>query len=433
MPSTYDLPKTPDIWDSQSTTLYNKLPYHLALMSSRLFPRWHVFNKLFGKRKWEANQGDTLKGVNAEFSPVGRQQFFPNAITAAAPNRDVHQTGERTEDAVVYRHQYETKYIRFNGSFADFRRQQIPHNMADLTQQIAIANDQFIRTMLFHYCPYVLLAGKSTTTTGGYIGDDFVAAPSGIGNIAGTAAKTTAWIQGAIAEIPAGASGALKFNLAKKAQTIATEDLQMPGFEQMQGMPSPNETIKGKLCWVGSNEAFEYFEHDANVLALRSNDKDYTGEDFSGLIGSKGVWKTERFPLRIDAGGEFPAPQIENAVGGTFNLGETIPNPAYVDAPFEVAFCIGGGAYESIDVGAPPKEFGTGRMDARKFSQLRWNGEVRLTSDFLVNYGTAGTPVLETNKYGEFVQLIADTVHGILPVNRRHAFAVIFRRTRVAA
>lgn len=430
MPSTYDLPRASEAYSEQDQNLYQKLPYHLASMTSKIMPKWHIWDKLYGKRTWQQNQGTTLRTVNAEPSPIGRQQFFPNAITAL-PNRDVHETRERTEEAVIYRHNYESKYISFLGSFQDFRRNQIPFALKDLAMQITTANDMFVRTHVFHKVPHVLISGKGVTgAADGFDGDDFVAAPSGIGNAAGTTAKTTAWIQQALSYV-GNNLGNLSYKLVKKAASIMNEDLQVPAFEGMQNMPKPNEQIKGKFVLIGSNEALEFMEFDEYVQSYQQNNVRIEDAEFSGKIGNKIVYKSERFPLRIANDGTFPAPQVVEGNADNYNYGETVPNPDYINAPYEVAFLQGAGAFESIAVGPPPSEFASGKMSSKKFAELKWNGEVRLTDNILINIGTEAAPSLVTNKYGEYVQLIADTVHGCIAVNRRHAIAIIYRRARV--
>ena len=376
------------------------------------------------------NMGTELRGIKVEPTPIGRQMFFPNAITSQ-PNRDVHEVRESLESALLYRHNYESPYINFLGPFQDFRRQQIPNAMSDLTQQIATANDMFQRTNVFHKCPNLLISGKAITANGdSFDGDDFVAAPSGLGSNDGSTAKTTAYLQQAIAYV-GNNQGGLSYKLAKKCGVIMTEDIQAPPFEGSANMPKPDEAIKGKYVIMGSNETYEHMEFDDFLLQTKGQLQTYVGGGYNGPIGSKVAWYSERFPLRIADDGTFPAPQVFETNANAWNYGETVPNPAYVNAKFEIAFVIAANAYENIEVGPPPKEFTSSKMDARKFAELRWNGEVRLTDDLLINVGTPAAPIITTNKYGEFVQLIADTVHGIIPIQRRHCFAVLYRRIRV--
>lgn len=432
MPSTYNLPRATGNWNQMDINTFNKLPFHLATLGAKFMPRWQRWAKVVGERKWEQNQGTVLRGINAEPSPVGRQQFFPNPITTQ-PLRDVHETREVAEEAIVYRHNYESPYINFNGPFADFRRNQIPFAMKDLTMQIATANDVFIRTAIFHKCPYVLIAGKATTGAGdGFDGDDFVSAPSGVGSADGSTAKTTAWIQQALAYV-GNAPGNLSYRLAKRAGIIAKEDLQIVPFEGSNGMPKDNEILKGKYMFMGANEAFENFEFDDDVLAQKSQLTEFLHSSWTGPVGANSIWQSERFPLRIAIDGTFPAPQLWELNPASYNYGKTVPNPAYINAPFEVCFVLGDANYEAIKVGPPPSEFASGSMSSKKFAQLEWNGEVRITDNILINIGTPDVPNQVTNKYGEFVQLIADTTHGIIPIDRRAIFAIIYRRARVSA
>ncbi len=428
MPASYNLPRVNQLWDQQSTELYNKLPFYLANLEAQYYPRWTVWNKFYGTIDWQENMGNIIKGVRAEPTPIGRQMFFPNDITSN-PLKDIAIVKEVAETARVKRHLYESNQFNFNPSFADFRKNQIKFAMEDLTYQISYANDFFIRAQTFHYAPNVFISGKAGGT-GGFAGNELVSAPSGIGNEAGTLAKTTAWCQEAVSLV-GNNLGNLSFKVVKKAKSILSEDIQAPYWEGGANMPKPNETMKGTYCLIGSNEAFEYFSFDEFILANRLLNQDLQTDEFSGKIGAHIVYKSERFPLRIAADGTFPGPQLWESNPGAYNEGETVPNPAYVNAPFEVAFLCAANAMRTIKVGAPPKEFSSGSMTEEKFNKMQWNGEVKLTSNVLVNYGTIAAPVLDTNKYGEALQLCASTVHGIIPVNRRYVLPIIYRRVRV--
>jgi hypothetical protein len=258
-----------------------------------------------------------------------------------------------------------------------------------------------------------------------------VAAPIEDGNNAGTAAgsKTTAWLQAAVAYIGNGGDvGSLTYKVLHKVGTILREDFQAPAWEGMANAPTDNEVVKGKWVVVGSNEAWEALTFDNFVLANRPQMMNLLNSDFSGFIGSNIVYKSERFPMRIMADGTIPGPQSYEANANAWNYGMTIPNPDYVNAPFEVAFIMGAEPYDMIQVGAPPKAFAGGSMSVEDFNNLSWNGEVQLTKEILIQVA-AGQ--YDTNKYGEFVQLISRSVFGIVPVNRRYVIPIIYRRRRV--
>ncbi len=151
---------------------------------------------------------------------------------------------------------------------------------------------------------------------------------------------------------------------------------------------------------------------------------------FQGAIGPNIIFREEFYPLRFAEDGTMPAPEIElllpDSGYSTPNATrQTVINPAYASAPIGIAFLIGYNPYEQIDVGPPPSEFTGASINGKRFNQLTWNGEVRLTDNVLVNYGSNN---LDTNKYGEFLQLIADTVLGIIGNTPRNVIPIVYRR-----
>lgn len=427
MPVQYDMPRASSLWNVSDVGLYQKLPYYLATLNAKYFPIWNTWNKLFGKVQWEPNMGTTLRGVRPEPTPIGRQVFYPNPITSA-PKKDVAEVREMTAEGIVYRHLFESPYMHFLPSFQDFRKDQVSFAMKDLAQQIMVANDMFLRSYVFQRAPKVFIVGAAS---------ELQEAPI-VSNTAtdATNGKDTNYLLSAINQV-----GNMKGNLSLKAchkvLQILREDEQAPAWEGMSNTPKDNEVIKGKYLVVGSNEAFSNFTFDEHLLTYKKLDLDIINEEFSGLLFGSLAYKTERFPLRIAVDGTMPVPQLwvtgtaaGNSSSTPFNQGETVPNPDYVNAPYEVSFFMGAEPYRSIAVGAPPKEFASGRMSENKFNSLFWNGEVRLTDNLIINYGSNN---VDTNKYGEFLQLISSVVMGAIPVNRRFCIPVIHRRWRPAS
>lgn len=422
-----DLPRTTQSWSTEDDNEYQKLPFYLVEQQLSLMPRWQVWNTLFGSVPWEKNMGTTMRGVIPENSPLQRQMFYPNAITAA-PNRDVHSVLERTNEAVLYRHNYESPFFSFLPSFQDFMTKQVGRKSKDLNMQVIAAQDQFVRTNVFHQIPHVYIPGKGNTNNGDdFDGGNFLAAPSGIGNTADTGGKSLAWRQALVSYVTAG----LTFRGLDEAVSILEEDLQAPVFEGAQGVPKANEYLKGKYCVIGSNEALRAMRYDDFVLGFNQNVMDVNKHAEYVPLAPNLTWKSERFPLRMASDGSFPAPQIRMAADAAYNANETIPNPAYTAAPIEFAFVLGGYCFDTLQVGPAPADFAS-PMSENKFHKLDWNGRVRLISPTVLNYAAEGaTEVIRENKYGEYLQLIADTVHGIVPNNKRHAILVPFLRTRV--
>lgn len=431
MPSQYNLPKFPPTWQVEDVNRFQKLPYYLANLAAKLFPIYQTYSKLVKSVKWQQNMGTTMRGVRVEPTPVGRQMFFPNAITTT-PKKDVFSQMETYEEGLVRRHYAESKQFSFLPSFQDFRKEQIPSAMKDITQQIAISQDFFIRSFLFHRSPFVYLPGRVFTATSPFAAQrGLIAAPTGDGSDDGSTGKTTAFLLQAINELSTGSRNTLTFKAMNTVLQIARNDLMLPAFEGMSnGAPADNEAIKGNYVIVGSGEAYSNLSFDPHILNYKNLQMNLLNSEFTGKVLGSIVFKAERFPLRIAADGTFPAPQTYETNSSSYNYGQTIPNPDYVDAPYEVAFFMAGEAAKTIDVGPPPADFASGKMSADKFHKLAWNGEVRITDDVLINYGTAATPQWDTNKYGEVVQLISAANYGAVSIDRRQCIPIVYARWR---
>ena len=88
---------------------------------------------------------------------------------------------------------------------------------------------------------------------------------------------------------------------------------------------------------------------------------------------------------------------------------------------------LGASICRTVKVGPPPKEFAASNMSAAKFYPLKWNGEVRLTDQFLITYPDGTT---DLNTYGEQLKFQSQLTYGYLPGERRYAIGIISRRTR---
>jgi hypothetical protein len=71
-------------------------------------------------------------------------------------------------------------------------------------------------------------------------------------------------------------------------------------------------------------------------------------------------------------------------------------------------------------------------MNAEDFIKMNWNGEVKLTKNFLIVYSADGgaTVTYDTNNRGRFVKFISSVVYGCLAVNARNAIPILFKRGR---
>lgn len=421
MPSQYDLPESSNLWSVEDVNKYQKLPFYLAMLEARMFPQWQVYNQLFGRINWQSNMGSTLRGVRAEPTPVGRQFFYPNLITAL-PNKDVFENQEFTEESALHMHDFDSKQFYFLPSFQDFRENQIDYTHKDIVRQVAVTNDQFISTYAFQKAPYIMVAGNNGSDVNIGI-QPLVAAPTIAGELsAANAPKNTAYLQALVGTVGTN----LTLALIDYAVNVMRDDIGANYFEGTLNTPKDNELVKGKYVLIGSSEAFQQFKWDPNFSTLRSINLNVVTEGFRGSIFDEVTYKTERFALRIAADGTVPAPEI-TGVGN-----QTVPNPAYVNAPFEVAVLVGADAYKTVKVGPPPRQFVGKSMSAEKFYSMNWNGEIKLTDQVMVQYNVGGNIVYDTNKRGRFLQLYGSAAMGAIPVNKRAYMPIIFGRKRVS-
>lgn len=423
MPNQIDIPACANLWTEQQRDLFNKLDYYLAKTQVEYFKEFLTWQKLLKPVKWQANQGPVMKGVHKVHSPINRSEFLPNPLTSM-PKKDVVQPRETTEQCQLYRHRFESELLHFLPSFQDFMTDHVDFTNKDLVRKIAVAQDLFLRTAIFHGSPYVWIASK----TGGT--QELTSAPYWTGYNVATS-KSGAFLKDAINKVGSG----LTLRQIAKLATVAEQDVKIPFFSGgINGDGSDGTGLKGKYLLLCSTEAWYNFTFDDFVLDNRALDLNIVTSGFTGSLFGRITAKFEDRPIRIAADGTIVAAPEVVEEGNVFNKGDVVPNPDYVNAPWEVAFLIGAEAYKSISIGPPPGKFASGEMDMAKFRAMDWNGKVIQTKDINVKCLDANNnEVYDTNKYGEYMQLISQAVMGVLPIARRYIIPIIFQRQRVGA
>lgn len=418
MPNSIDLPAQTKLWTEQDINLYNKLDFYLAKMQVKHFKRYQTFPELLSKQRWTANMGPIMKGVNKEPAPVLRSQFFPNAIETQA-KKDVIEIREVSEQSRVRYHRFESQLMRFSSSFQDFLTDSVNMTNEGIVQQIANAHNVFLRTYMFHAAPAVWICGATPELTPAVYctGADMSEVKNTAARLSYTAATTQT----------------LNLKQLSKLGTVMTEDLGCEFYEGDQGQ-AVNEGLKGKYCLIGNSEIWDNFSFDPFLLDNRAIDLNIVTERFRGNLWGRWTSKLEQFPMRIAADGSVPAPQVVEENSAAYDYGATKPNPAYVNAPFGVAWAMGPDAYKALEVGPPPAPFAKGEMGLGEFHAMDWNGKVKITKDVLVKgLDENGAVVTDTNKYGEYLQLISESYFGITAVRRRNVIPIVYARQRVGA
>lgn len=417
MPSWYEQPATFALAETEDKDKFAKLPFYLVKNEVKTAPRWNIWDQLFGTIPWKANMGNIMKSARPEPSPIANTFVYPNNVDVE-PTKNVYEVDEALQTARIKAQDFETRLITFVPSFQDFWQGQVKYKSSDITRQIQIFNNQFIRTVAYQRSPLVQIAGVADLTNAPYSDEGQ------------TDVKNAAWRANIAAQVKTN----LTLNVINRAQIALEEDLDAPPFEGVNNMPSDNEGLKGKFVLLCDSEAYSMFRYDQTAHDLKSVNLDLLFNGFRGSLWSKITCKLEKGAIRFGADGTIYNPQIvldETAEG---RGRQVIVNPDYASltkAPFGVAWLMGADAYKSIAVGAPPKEFSSKAIDQKKFYSMNWNGEVYIT-DQVLRVTTSGGNVthVDTNKYGRLLQLIASVTCGCLPGQPRNCIPIIYRRAR---
>ena len=457
---------------------FKQLSFYLAKNEVALYPKWNVYDTLYGSIKWEPNMGSTLTGTTPTPSPVLRTTFMPEVLTAY-PKKDQFTVGERTEDASLGMHRFESNRFRFLSNFESFWRDHLSYAQADIVRQIQCANNTFIRTLMYYQAPDLYISGvglSSQATHGSGIRKrelaqaDIRKVENGTDSstdviTGGSAGQTIAKSSGitfrddiATGGTSTAISGALTLKEIFKAMLVLQEDIQAPTFDRTYGAPKTSEMVKGKYVLICSTEAWASLLWDDSLRSATSSaatsgttatvrtttlapaNMNLLQDGFAGDLFGKITAKFDPYPLRFTADGSFVVPQAVDAT-----TGKVTPNPNYTQisaasttvASHEIAFLVGADAFKTINIGPPPKEFAGKNMNAKKFYGMKWNGEVNLTDQFLIPTGSGSAPLSdaagsELNTYGDYLKFISQAVIGGIAGDTRYCLPISFLRRRTS-
>ena len=443
---------------------FNKLDFYLVKNEVALFPKWNVYDSMYGSIKWQPNMGEKLHGLTPTPSPVQRSTFAPARLNAVA-KKDIYKIGEREEEAHLSYHRYESGRFRFLSSFEDFWRDQLQYQHQDIVRQIQNANNQFVRTLMYYQTPdlYIAKGGSGYLSSSVDLDGDAAKVALTQTQIRNIAADndSTAGTDAAIGEgggqeyrdsLVTGGSGqeagALTLKDLYKAMLVLQEDVQAPTFDRQFGVPKTSEMIKGKYILVCSTEAWASLLWDDDLKKsggheLASTGRDFIKDGFAGDLFGKITVKNDPFPLRFTDTGAWVDPQ--SVVTTTEGKGKVIPNPNYTKIASsasndivsnEIAFLCGADAFKTISVGPPPKEFAGKNISKKKLYGMNWNGQVDLTDQFLVPTAditsTTAAASWDMNVYGDYLKFISQTIHGGIPGDARHSVPSVYRRRRTS-
>ena len=407
-----------NLWSEVDKTLYNQLPIYFAKTQGEYIQEWTRFTKLLNKIKWQANMGRTMRGVRKVPAPILRSQEIPELMNAI-PTKDVIEIRETKEEVNVRRKDFESNLFHFEPSFSDFLTNHVDANNEGINKRTFTYLEQFLRAGIFHGSSHVWLCGKASGTE--LTGVPYWSSP----NI--SLAKSASTLQNLITN----AVGPLNLRTISKLATVAYTDLSIPYFSGKPLADGTNgEGAKQKYVLICSSEVWDYFPHDDFLQTVKALDLNVVTGPFTGSLFGKFTTMHERYELRIAGDGTIPGPEEVEENPDAYDYGDTKVASAYKDAGWGVAYLVGAEAYKSIDVSPPPKNWQGTTM--KEFSVLDWNGKVTQTDNVLIpGLDQDGNLAYDTNKRGEYLQLIASLAMGLLPIQRRNIIPIIYKRTRV--
>jgi hypothetical protein len=414
MPVQTNLAASDRIYAQQDVNAFQKQDVYFVLTAADELPNHVVWSTVTGSQKWTPNMGSLMRTVTPEPSPVSEQQPNPNNITEAS-KKNVYSQRERTEDARVKKHRFESEQIHFLGEFQDVRRNQLDPLTRDITRQIAVYNDHFIREAAFQRAPYIYVCGYQGNSTLGQ--SALVPSPNTKENSNIPQPKTAAFLT----DIAGYCKGIPSLEEIDRVRITLKNDLgAIPFSGAKSSMPLKNDLLKGTYNLVIGDESWNNLKWSDNANWLKSTDTDFIFKSFRGRLFGDIDTQCERFPLRMTAAGAFPAPQI------TDDDGNTRPNPDYINAPFEFGWVMGDDFGASIEIGPPTPAYAGKATETS--AKLDWNGKPTLTSNFLIKHAD-GT--YETNSYGEFRKIQSQLVMGYVPRRALSMVPFLYKRARV--
>ena len=408
-------------WTQDDRSAYAQLPYFLELGKTQYRQRFATWPKLLGKRNWQKNQGDTMKVVMIEPTPVIRQFAEPNLLSVA-PKVDVVSVRERTTTAQLRWQDFMSPVFGWQPSFESFMKGHIAPSMDNINKQMMIFEEFFLRGYIWNWAPQVYVAGVG-----------LVDAPQGATAATG---KTTAWVAAQLAQL-AGVenAGHLSFKEIYLAQSIFVEDVGATPFEGSGTPGGDSAPLNEKYCLVQSSESWNALIDDPWLKENRPLNMNIVNGAYKGDFFGRVCSKIERYPIRISVDNNFSPtynePETQELNSSRDDYGRTKPNPVYSQpsqSPFEISFLVGGAAYDKIDPGTPPPDF-TKPLDGR---EMDWSGKTYLTKNFLVPCANVdGNTHYDTNSFGRYLRLQSSWAGGIIGTNAFNVLPIIHKRKRI--
>lgn len=407
-------------WSQEDKDKYAKMPYFLVKDDQEMRKRYTTHTQLISDTvPWKPNDGEIMKQVIVEDSPIIRQEARPNPLQEE-PLADIHTVRERYAEARLYSHEFHSPHFQFLPSFQDFMRGNLLPCRRTLETQIRYYEEFFYRTYIWDYSPYVYFVGHS--------GGELVSAPVGVG------AKTTEWLQYNLQQV--NGTGRLSFAELYKAFNVFTEEISATPYEGSSQPGGDSRPLDERYCFVTSSRQWNSWLNDPWLKENRPLNMNIVTDSFKGDLFGRIRCKLEKYPIRFaltnDKVPSLPAPEGYNTTSTDGDYNRTRMADAYskiANAPVEVGWFYGGRNYRKIRVGAPPEFFSGSASDPNKIAGMEWSGQINATRNFLIpKKDSGGNIVWDTNSFGKYVKFQSLLAMGIIATHPFNVMPVVYSR-----
>lgn len=422
-------------WSEHDRNMFHRLPYFTSFIQAEVTKDVQVHAKLLGKRNWEPNKGTTLRTIVSERTPLDRQFLRPAPLHTSLPRVDTIQPSQRELTDTIFEQKYSSHYISWVPSFTDLQ-DSFKLYADDLSRKVALFPELVARTYIYHQARYMMFCGKqanSSTPTLSIIGRDVVLAPQGNGDEAvndpnPTNGKTLGWLKSQILQMD-GDRGLTLGNVHRAITALAQQGLS--AYKGSNTIGAENKIPQDKYLLVLGEETSAQWVFDPLVQKLSGANADLLTGNYSTPMLNRIITKTEQYPIRyaIDPTTKdlsIPTPEIRVLTGE--NAGQTVPNPAYLEAPIEIAWLYSGVTFgNAIKVGPPPGAFT--KEASGLFAKLTWNGElITYTPTMLEVVDPAGGVKYIENQDRRVMQMFSNVAGGVQGIEKRAAMPIAFYR-----
>jgi len=419
-------------WTQTDQQFYNRMPFYFVQEQASYRDRWSTWKPLLETVAWQPNEGDTMRSIMLEHSPIIRQQAY-GSLLKTTPVADIGIGRERIVNTQLYWQDFVSPHFNFLASFQDFADRTMS-NMKEVVRMMDVFSDMYYRTQIWENSPYVYVAGFG-----------LIEAPVGPGDAAHANAtgKNANWLNGTL--LPAllkSSPGNLSFQEVWRALNAAETIIGMEPFEGTGKPQGDNNPLDYKYALIQSGESWNNFLDDPWLKENRPLNMNIVSEGFRGSLFGRVTSRLEKHPLRYAVGPNgltTPDPEIVELNPNAWDYGRCKPNPYYAKSAdpngnstnysdIEVGFLVGGRSYKAVNVGAPPSAF-SAKSTPESFTKMTWNGQPYMTKNFFVPCrDTNGNATVDFNSWGRYLRFQGTAAMGIAAINPQNILPIVFKR-----